>query len=548
MRRRLPLRYARLLALPLIVAPLAGAAPDKSVLRAQEGATALLRGKFEQALSLYDEALRDTSLPPAKLASLYNDRGVAKWRLQRYDEAVADFNKAVETYPQYASLYNNRGNVLLEMERAEDAIKDFDKAIALAPGYGAAYNNRANANHQMKRYDAALNDYAKAIENMPANAVPYNGRGKTQGLLGRPFSALRYLSRALTLNGKYPAAYRNRAEIYQHLERYKDAQGDYDRVIALSPEDAQLYMGRGRTLSLDGKPQFAHKDFSKAIELDPSIAAAYAERGAMSNELRNYAAALEDLDQAITLDAELPPAYYQRARAYFRTNNITNALADLEKALSLDPRYAEAYQLRGEISEAQGLPDPAIADYRQAFQHDPFSQAAKDGIRRLSGEVVDYGSRRIGEAVSEWEIVSPAPNRYVAVNFRYPKIKIVLEVYGKVAPQIIEWTPIRDPSGIGLLRYFAGQSPAGKRYENVVIIDTAQSQVVTIEPYIWGDTKAKWDWTQTDVTVTDAEGISTAYNLRKPKPVARPDDGFGSLFGDSRGRGRQKGLFDWIFN
>lgn len=538
----------------LLSLPPALAAPETSALRAQEGAAALLRGKFEQAIALYDEAMQGKDLAPTRLASMYNDRGVAKWRLERFEEALADFNKAIEIYPQYASIYNNRGNVYLDLDKPEDALKDFNKAIELSPGYGVAYNNRGNTQHELGRHLAAVDDYRKAIEIMPGNAVPYNGRGKVQGVLGRPYTALRYLTRALTLNGKYPAAYRNRATIYLHLERFDDAIEDFGRVIGLSPDDAELYLGRGRAWARSGKDQQALRDFSKAIELDPENAQAFAERGALANSRRQYDAALEDLNQAIALDKDLLEAYYNRAVAQFRMANAEAAKADIDKALEADPRYAEVYLLRGELFEAQGQMEAALDDYRKAVEYDPFLQAAKDAIKRITGGFGEAVVEKIGNPSSGWEIISPAPNRFVALHEKMPKIKVVLEMHGDGQPELLEWTPLKDTlAGIGLLRYYAGTDKAGKRYEYVVILDTSRNQIVSIEPYIWGEQKARWDWTETALTVTDPEGVISAYELRKPKPPPRPryvdDSPWGSSGWDEpRGRSRQpRNIFEWLF-
>ena len=150
----------------------ARATVEKAMLRSQEGSSALLRGRYDQAVAAYDQALQEPDLPAPRQADLYNDRGVAKWRMAKREDALADFNKAIELSPEYAMLYNNRGNVLFDMGRAEEAIAEFTQAISLAPAYGAAYNNRANANEELGRHEAALEDYRKAVELMPGNAVP----------------------------------------------------------------------------------------------------------------------------------------------------------------------------------------------------------------------------------------------------------------------------------------------------------------------------------------------------------------------------------------
>lgn len=81
------------------------AAVQQALLQVQEGGAALLRGNYAKALSHYNEALKSTGLPESRRATVLNDRGVAKWRLARRKEAIEDFNKAVELYPEYASAY-----------------------------------------------------------------------------------------------------------------------------------------------------------------------------------------------------------------------------------------------------------------------------------------------------------------------------------------------------------------------------------------------------------------------------------------------------------
>lgn len=531
------------------------AATDTALLKTQEGTAALLRGKFDQAVDSFDQALKTPDLPAARLASIHSDRGVALWRLGRHEDALKDFNRSIELSNGAAATYNNRANVFIELGRYEQAIADLDKAIALAPAYGAAYNNRGNANFQLGRHQAAVADYKRAIELMPTNAVPYNGRAQAQGVLGQPYAGLRNISRAISLNGKYTAAYRNRAIILQHLEREDDALADYERLITLAPEDPALYAGRGQVYLKQKKYAAAIKDFSKAIEIDPQNAQAYIGRGASQIERENHKEALADLDQAITLDPKLPDAYYRRAQVYVRLADPDRAKADLAKALELLPNYAEAYKLSGDMAEARGETDPAIADYRKALELDPFIAGAADKLKKLTGaDEAIY--QPLGEPSKGWTIISPSKGRFVATNPLHPQLKVLLEMHGDGQPQILDWTPLSDAlKGFGLLRYAAGKLPDGAEgsfSEFVAILDLRRNIVISIEPHVAGEMKAKWEWSPTGVVVTDAEGVISAHELReppKPKPEVKPvrdrpwfDDGF-----SNRGGGRQRGLFDWLF-
>ncbi len=525
------------------------AAIDRSILKSQEGSSALLRGRYDLAIAAFDDALKDTSLSPTRQAPILSDRGVAKWRLKQFDGAVADFTKAVSLNPDYALAYNNRGNVFMDLNRVEEAYRDFDKAIALSPGFGPAYSNRANASQKLQRLEAAENDFRKAIELMPASSVPLNGRGKIASVLGRAYTGLRYLNRAIALNGQYASAYQNRAAVYMSLNRNEDAAQDLDKVIALVPDNAELYIARGRINAAAKHPQQAMHDFAKALELAPDNVQALTGRGSQYIDYRRVDLALEDLNRAISLDPKATQAYFWRGVIRQGANDIEGAEADFGKAVELDPNYAEAYRVRGSMREHAGRRDEAIADLRRALECDPFLREARESYRALSGDTPDSVVKALAPAVDGWEVIHTASGQFTALNEHYPKLPVLLEVPEEGPAEIVEWTPLKDSAagkeglgGIGLLRY---RTPAknGGPYEYVAILDISRAQVLGIEPFIAGGAKSKWAWTQTSVTVTDMDGLSSYYELRKPTPPVRHDD---SPFGFFSHSGRSRGMFGWF--
>jgi len=58
--------------------------------------------------------------------------------MNRLDDALASYDKALELKPDYAEAFYNRGNALKEMNRLDDALASYDKALALKPDYAEA--------------------------------------------------------------------------------------------------------------------------------------------------------------------------------------------------------------------------------------------------------------------------------------------------------------------------------------------------------------------------------------------------------------------------
>ena len=77
------------------------------------------------------------STPPkqneSRDAKFYNNRGAAYGEKGQYDQAISDFNRAIEINQRYTMAYNNRGIVYRLKGRYDQAISDFNKAIGINP-------------------------------------------------------------------------------------------------------------------------------------------------------------------------------------------------------------------------------------------------------------------------------------------------------------------------------------------------------------------------------------------------------------------------------
>ncbi len=110
----------------------------------------------------------------SKDANFYFNRGTAYIAKGQYDQAISDFNKALEINPSYAEAYNNRGAVYSRKGQNDEAISDYSKAIEIDPEGVKAYNNRAWEYTLKLQYDQAISDLKKAHEINPGNADIYN--------------------------------------------------------------------------------------------------------------------------------------------------------------------------------------------------------------------------------------------------------------------------------------------------------------------------------------------------------------------------------------
>ena len=113
--------------------------PAKSRLYTEEGSKQLLRySDYKKAEETLTEAIKyDKSNFEA-----YYYRGCAKVNAMKYNEAIADFEKAVELKPDYADAYFNMGKTYFLMNDEDKACEYYK----LAEKYG-----RANMEDYLRR-------------------------------------------------------------------------------------------------------------------------------------------------------------------------------------------------------------------------------------------------------------------------------------------------------------------------------------------------------------------------------------------------------------
>jgi tetratricopeptide (TPR) repeat protein len=526
---------------PVVWAKSVNAAPGDATgpVAHQEGASALLRGNAAQAVTLYTDALKETSLTNDRRGAILNDRAVAYARSGQTKLAIEDFNRAVQLFPEHAATYNNRGNLLLSLGLAKEAIRDFDRATLLSPGYAAAFANRAGAFDRLGQPGEALRDYTRAIELMPQSAVPLAGRGRVLLALGKPHAAIRDFGRAVNTDARFSNAYRGRAAAKLRIGRYDDAIEDLSRAIAFDNGNVDVYLLRGYAYL--GARNFASaiRDFARAVELDPKSADAYAGRGLGNGYVEAFDDALADLTRAIELDPRNATSFAYRAIVYNEAGQRDVGLKDVETALKLDANCAEAFWARGAIAEAQERKLEALGEYRRALALNSGLVLVSEAVKRLGGELPDSSDVPVaGLGVDGWNVVTRGTD-YFAIHPDFAGLRVPLETPGIGQPKLLEWELKKAPmKGIGLLRFYGGTVAAKSGPQDVelaAIVDLNARSVVAVEPHKLGSKTSKWTWEEGKVIVASVDGVTDEFNLRPGASAAAANDTVRRKSGDGKG-------------
>jgi Tfp pilus assembly protein PilF len=92
----------------------------------------------------------------------------------KYDDAIAEYDKAIALNPNVALAYTNRGLAYAEKGEVDRAIADYTKAMAIDPNFVLAYALRGGAYKHKGDKEQAIVDYRKALELNPWDQLTKN--------------------------------------------------------------------------------------------------------------------------------------------------------------------------------------------------------------------------------------------------------------------------------------------------------------------------------------------------------------------------------------
>lgn len=368
-------------------------------------------GNFDDALADFDHALdtrvnaADVFDPDLYQYGIFLNRGAMLLLQKRFREAEDDFRQAIRLRDS-ADAHLNLAIALSKQKKNQQAVDELTSAAQLAPNRSVIYKLRAEANKLLggdnaafgDYQKAALSDYQRAIESEPllkATAPLHYEIGRIYHRADKWTEALAAYDRSLALDANNADAHRLRGEVLLKLNRESDAVAAFSKYLELSKPVGDVYRARGLANAKLGQYRAAINDYTRSLELEPSPHM-LTRRGwgylTMAQQL-----ALQDFDEAIKLNPENGDSFNGRGYARVLLGDYAAAVNDAEQAVKLGPKAFEIYYnastIFAQAVTASGK-DPKLAEERRAELAKEYTKRAVELIR-LSGEALGPERRGI---------------------------------------------------------------------------------------------------------------------------------------------------------
>lgn len=305
--------------------------------------------RFERAVTASSSLLAAR----ARRAEALFDAGLLEASARAYD-ALAEYQAAAPV----AAL--GRGRLAARAGRHADAVAEFERAVQLFPEFGAAYYGLAQSLRALGQRDqarAALEQHRVYGTRWPAIDDPLSARvalvrddprghlfrGLRLAELGDLPGAIEAHEAALARNPSLAQAHANLISLYGRVGQWAQADAHYKAVVAIGYNLDEAHYNYGVLLGLQSRWPEAAVAFRAAIAANPAHAMTRNNLGQLLEGERKFPEAMDQYRQAVAADPQLRLARYNLGRMLLAARQIEAAIAEFEKLHepqdSESPRY-----------------------------------------------------------------------------------------------------------------------------------------------------------------------------------------------------------------
>jgi serine/threonine protein kinase/tetratricopeptide (TPR) repeat protein len=258
--------------------------------------------------------------------------GVIENGTGKYEEAVNQFQSAVQLEPSNEDAYIGLGGAYERLGKTQDAENTYKKIISLRPNYWRGYNLLGAFYLRQAQYDDASKMFHKVVELTPESYRGYANLGATLLYEAKYADAIKPLEQSLAIR---PVAnvYSNLGTAYYYQHRFSDAAKTYEKAVQLNDKDYTNWGNLGEAYYLDGERPKARAAFERGIAIAEGELVVNDHDPVLLRDLANYFVMVDDRDHALAYLAQAVEQSKSDKDALFSAATIYNHLGDKGMAL-----------------------------------------------------------------------------------------------------------------------------------------------------------------------------------------------------------------------
>ncbi len=238
-----------------------------------------------------------------------------------------------------------RGNLFLEEKKYDDALKDFEKSIEVYPQNRESYNYLAICYVYLGELDRGLKILDSLTNFLPSDKdeISFFLRGGLNAAKGEYLKAIEDLSKCIEISPDYKEAYVQRGDAYFYNDDYKNALADYEKFYELAPDSKDMFENEKIAREKIEAEKKYSTNFPADDKKDLETADNYYGEGFYKDALKYY-------EKYLIKERDDAKVYFRRGFCFFVLKELDKSLADFEKASLINNEGKEFFFYKGLIN------------------------------------------------------------------------------------------------------------------------------------------------------------------------------------------------------
>ena len=333
----------------------------------KENASAL--NNIQTAIEKYDKTKKN-SLENNDISDFYYLRGLIYKKMEKWDEAINSFDKAIELRKNFPECIYEKGVVYFEKTDYKRSMDFLDEALKLDPQNHFAYFKKGHCLLVINNFKEALNNFESAISINPKNGKYFYFKGKCLYELKRKNDAMYSFDKAIQIGTS------NLVESY-----YYKGLSLYDLQILNEAKNSLIFC-----LKYIYKEYFNKKDINGILINDELNKENFINKAKNSKKYfefiyeslyyiglidyseKKYNEALDYFELSLKYNQKNDNVYYNKGLCYTSLNNEVLAIECYNESIKINPSNELAHFKLGKILYDQDKKEEAIQQFYEAFK------------------------------------------------------------------------------------------------------------------------------------------------------------------------------------
>ena len=338
-----------------------------AILSAQDGARQNALALEQQGQNAEaEQAWQNIAGIDPKNAEAFAHLGLIEARQEHYDEAVANYRKAIALNPELPGVQMNLGLALFKAKDFKGSIKPFTAELRKHPDDQRLTILLGMAHYGMGDYFVAIPYLKKAAERDP-QSLPLRLTLAHSCLWSKQYQCvLDVYKEILTLNAESAEADMLVGEALDEKGDNAGATEQFRAAVRANPKEPNAHFGLAYLLWTQSQLTEAVTEFQAELDNDPQHLQARAYLGDSYVQLKDYAKAQPELEKVLAADASSALAHRDLGIVYAEEGRKDDAISELQKAIELDPKDVTPHWRLAKLYQSTGKKEEAKAEFAKA--------------------------------------------------------------------------------------------------------------------------------------------------------------------------------------